>query len=260
LRYRLSVDNILKEEFTKGDQESGMIQKRPGTFVMVDGIAGSGKTTILNALKEKLVKEGRVVFDLGDHESDETPHFQTYQDADVFLTYEPTRTWIGRAIRYELSRTDYPYGGEELAHAFALDRQILYKRFIIPALQANKIVIQSRGISTSLVYQPIMENSVHLETVKNLPGNNLALQHVPDILILANLPAEIAVKRIAERDDDSKGVFAKLDFLRKLEQRFKEPWFHELFEDKGCTIHHIDTNNSLESTIKQSHKLFESIL
>lgn len=231
-----------------------------GRFIIVDGITGSGKSTLLRAVQAWAEACHHRIFRLGEWTDVAPPRFEDIAGYDVYFTYEPTRTWIGRAIRYELSREDEPYGGEELAHAFSLDRQIMYRRLIIPALAAGKTIIQDRGVSTSLVYQPIMPSSVPLETVMQFPGNRLALEFAPNALVLTKLPAEAAVKRIRERDDDSKGVFDQLEFLKKLEQRFEEPWLKELFEQRGTVVYDLDTSGPLDDTNLKAQQLIDHIL
>ena len=233
---------------------------RKGRFIIVDGIAGSGKSTVLKSVHAWAEDCDHRIFHLSDWESLEPPTYDQVRDNDVFFTYEPTRTWVGSTIRYELSREDNPYGGEELAHAFALDRQIMYRRLIIPALEDGKTIIQDRGVSSSLVYQPIMPNSVPLETIIKLPGNQLALEHAPNALILATVTAQVAHERIQNRDDDSKGVFANPEFLKKLEHRFKETWFRELFESRGTSIFELDTGGTLEDSSKRATNLVNHIL
>lgn len=231
-----------------------------GRFIIVDGITGSGKSTLLRAVQAWAEACHHRVFRLSDWTQDAPPRFEDVTEYDVYFTYEPTRTWVGRAIRYELSREDEPYGGEELAHAFSLDRQIMYRRLIIPALAAGKTIIQDRGVSTSLVYQPIMPSSVPLETVMRLPGNRLALEYAPNALVLTKLPAKTALTRIEERRDDLKGVFAQREFLQKLEARFEEPWLKELFEQRGTVVYNLDTSGPLDDTNLKAQQLIDHIL
>ncbi len=233
---------------------------RKGYFIIIDGIAGSGKSTIIKAVQKNFINSNKKIFKLSDWTHAEPPKFEDISDFDVYFTYEPTRHWIGAAIRYELSREDDLYGGEELAHAFSLDRQIMYKRLILPALNAGKIIIQDRGISTSLVYQPIMPQSISIETIRNLPGNKLAIKHAPDTLILTKLSAENAFQRIQNRQDELKGVFGQLNFLKKLEKRFSEKWLIETFEKQGTEIVHLDTSSELSKTINETNKIINKIL
>ena len=231
-----------------------------GRFIMIDGIAGSGKSTVLRAIETWAEEMNHRVFRLSEWKDDVPPLFQDTADHDIYFTYEPTRTWIGRAIRYELSQEKQPYGGEELAHAFALDRQIMYRRLIIPALNAGKTIIQDRGVSTSLVYQPIMQDARSLEIIMALPGNKLALEYAPNDLILTKLSAEESFKRILSRNEESKGVFGQLAFLKQLEQRFQEPWLKNLFESHGTTLHQLDTSGTIEDTTSRAQKLIQQIL
>jgi dTMP kinase len=229
-------------------------------FIMIDGITGSGKSTVIHAVQDWAVECGHRVFRLQEWTQSCPPTFQDIADFDVYFTHEPTRHWVGAAIRHELSREDNPYGGEELAHAFALDREIMYRRLIIPALEAGKTVIQDRGVSSSLVYQPVMKNSVPLETVLSLPGNALAMRNAPDALILTSLSAETAFERIKTRAEESKGVFTDLAFLKQQEERFASLWLKKLFEDRGTQVFQLDTSMPLQEVQASAKKLIEYIL
>ncbi|MBI5794295.1 hypothetical protein HZA87_04435 [Candidatus Uhrbacteria bacterium] len=231
-----------------------------GKFIMVDGLTGSGKSTIMNAVHAWALNCGHRIWRLQDWKEPAPPRFEYIQDYDVYFTYEPTRSWVGSAIRYELSRDDEPYGGEELAHAFALDREIMYRRLVVPALNAGKTIIQDRGVGSSLVYQPAMKNSVSLETVLALPGNRLALEYAPNALILTKLDAEVAMERIRARSDDSKGVFADLNFIKTQGERFASSWLRALFQSHGTTVHDLDTAGTLEETQKRATDLINSTL
>jgi thymidylate kinase len=233
-----------------------------GRFIMIDGIAGSGKSTLLRAAQEWAAECKHRVFDLREWTKvhADPPHFDEVADHDVFFTFEPTRQWVGAAIRFELSRTDEPYSGITLAHAFSLDREMMYNRLIVPALQAGKTVIQDRGVCTSIVYQPIMAGGISLRRLLKLPGNALALRHAPDTLIITDLDPEIAVERIKKRDEESKGVFADLAFLRRVTRRFRSRWFSFLFTHYGAAVHSFDTGIPLDSMNARAKQLINDIL
>jgi thymidylate kinase len=234
--------------------------KMGGRFIVVDGLTGSGKSTVLQAVTHWAVDCGQRIFLLQDWKESAPPRFEDIPDYEVYFTYEPTRHWVGAAIRYELSRTDQPYGGEELAHAFALDRELQYRRLILPALKAGKTIIQDRGVSSSIVYQPVMPNSLPVESLLKIPGNKLALQHAPTALVLTRVPADMAASRIQSRSEENKGVFADIEFLKKQEERFASPWFRELFESRGTKVFELDTSGSLEYTQTLATKLINHIL
>ncbi len=236
--------------------------ERPGRFIMIDGIAGSGKSTLLRAAQEWARLCEHRVFDLGawSKEHAEPPRFEEIADYDAYFTFEPTRQWVGSAIRFEMSRTDAPYSGTSLAHAFALDREIMYKRLILPALDAGKTVIQDRGVSTSIAYQPIMPNGLALEDLVALPGNALALKHAPGHLILTRLDPAVAIERVKMRDEESKGVFADLDFLRRVDERFRSDWFQEMFRTQNTIFHELPTDAPLDATVERAQRLISTIL
>jgi len=229
---------------------------------MIDGIAGSGKTTVIQAMFEAVQATGLRCFRLQDWKEDHPPTFAEISEFDVYFTIEPTRQWIGAAIRKEMSQTEQPYSGEELAHAFSLDRGLMYRRLIIPALEAGKIIIQDRGVSTSLVYQPIMPNSLSLDAVANLPGNKLALEHAPTHLVLTSVPIERIADRIRSRPSTqgAAGVFADVELASRVDKVYRSPWFQELFETHGTQIHTLDTGDTLERTQENATQLIKDLL
>lgn len=232
-----------------------------GKFIMIDGIAGSGKTTVIKAIYD-WVQSRYNCFRLEDWTKDRPPTFDDVKNVDVLFCFEPTRQWIGAAIRQEMSQTEQPYDGLELAHAFALDREIMYRRLILPALQAGKIVIQDRGVSTSLVYQPIMPNGIPVLEVANLPGNKLALQHAPDHLVLTSVPIEQIAERIRMRPatQGAVGVFADVEFMRRVDIVYRAPWFREMFESHGTQFHTLDTSGTLEDSKANAVQLISKLL
>lgn len=236
------------------------MQRYSGTFIIVDGITGSGKSTVLRAVEEQVAARGQRIFRQHDWTQTQPPRFQDIEDFDVYFTFEPTRNWVGAAIRQELSRTDDPYTGAELAHAFALDRNIHYRRLIIPALVAGKTVIQDRGVSSSIVYQPVMPGSVPLETILALPGNALALTYAPSALVLTALPAALAASRIDSRGGESKGVFADIEFLKQQEERFGSAWLRELFESRGSRVLTLNTSGTLDQSRSDAKTLVTDLL
>lgn len=241
---------------------------KTGRFIVIDGIAGSGKSTIADAAAAWAARCGHKVFRLGDAEKATglPPRFEDVAGADVFFTYEPTRSWVGAAIRGELSREDQPYGGMEIAHAFSLDRQILYRRLVLPALAAGKTVIQERSVSSSIVYQPIMAGGPTLEELLALPGNAQAMANTPHHVILTRIRPETSVTRLANRDKHlsafggARGVFGNVDYLKRVEERFRAPWYRELWEKAGTQVHELDTDRPFPDVRADAERLIDTLL
>src|SRR3989338_8440508 len=148
-----------------------------GKLVVVDGLDGSGKGVIVDALGCWAEGNGLKGLDLRD--GSELPEPEALSDYGAILSAEPTFSFVGKAIRDEMVRANNrKYSAMSLAYAFSLDREILYKRIIIPALSAGKHVFQERGVVTSIVYQPVQEK-IQLNEIMKLPGNKLALDYPP---------------------------------------------------------------------------------
>ncbi len=233
-----------------------------GRFLVVDGIAGSGKSTLLKSIKEEYRHEGARIFDLKEWcaKNRGIPTIADVKDADILFTYEPTGSWIGEAIRLEMSQTENPYSAISLAQAFSLDRLILYNRLILPARAKGIPIIQDRSVTSSLVYQTTMEDAMPLDSLLALPGNDLAMLNAPNHLILTDLDPTIAVSRASKRKELSKGVFQELELLQQIDDAFKSPWFEKLITDSGTEIHRISTNQPQAESIQEFSQLIHKLL
>ena len=178
-------------------------------FVMVDGLDGSGKGTIVDGLAEWAERKGLKILDVRTYCRDKNtfPTYEEIEQSDVIVSAEPTFCYVGKAIREELVRaSDRKYSALSLAHAFALDREILYRRVILPALKAGKYIFQERGVTSSIVYQPVQEH-IQVSELLRFPGNRFALQNAPSLLIIAKVSPETVVKRLGLRQKKDNSIF-----------------------------------------------------
>lgn len=234
-----------------------------GKFVMIDGVDGAGKGTVTTALKRYEEKKGKRILDLREYwqEHDTIPEAEEIKEYDILVSYEPTSCWIGRAIREEIIKKNEKrkYSGFSTAQAFALDREILYKKLLVPALDAGKIIFQERGVISSLVYQPVQLEQITLMDIMRLPGNAFAIKHAPSLLILIDLDPDIAIKRLKERKKQDNAIFEEVLFLRKIAARYKSDWMKKVFEKGGTEIVYIDTNppKTVEDTEKAVIEIWE---
>ena len=138
-----------------------------GKLVSIEGIDGCGKTTHVRLLAEWLRSRGH----------------------RVVITDEPTDGVIGRIIKRAL-RGELKLSIAAEALLFAADRVQHITEVIRPALKAGKIVITERYFYSSLAYQSARGLSMTwLEGI-----NRAALK--PNLSILIDLPAEVALQRI----------------------------------------------------------------
>ncbi len=214
-----------------------------GKFVMVDGLDASGKSTIIHALENWAKSHNMKILNIENY-FEEKKDFPTQEDlnnCDVIVSSEPTPFYVGKAIKEELvNQSERDYSVMSVAQAFALDREILYKRLLIPALKLGKFVFQEGGIVTSFIYQPV-QGRISLNDLMHLPGNKLALENAPDLLIITKVDPEVVMQRIEQRNK-KRSIFENLFFQRKLSERYYSMWLKQLFENFNSTVAYIDTN------------------
>ena len=174
-----------------------------GWFITFEGMDGSGKTTQMRRLAERLRTRGRVVLE----------------------TAEPGGTAIGRAIRrilldaanQELSPT------AELLLYFASRAQNV-DELILPAIGRGEIVLADRFTDSSLAYQGC-GRGLGAETV-------LALDRVacrglqPDLTILVDIDVETSLARAHARNAAEAGLETRMDeqsleFHRKVYEAYQ---------------------------------------
>lgn len=152
-------------------------------FVAIEGIDGSGKSTVILQLAEILPK--------------------------VYVTREPSGGPIGRLIKEWALK-----GGTIDPHVdallFAADRIEHYKREIEPKVREGYIVISERYIESSIAYQGAA--GVPIDFIKII---NSAVPKA-DITIILDVDPEIAIARIKQRGDSEK--YEHSAFLKRVRE------------------------------------------
>ena len=163
---------------------AGMPQRsaRPGggIFITLEGGEGSGKSTQMRLLAEKLESLGH----------------------QVITTREPGGSPGAEAVRHVLlSGAAEPFGAELEAMLFAASRADHVDQIIRPALEAGKIVISDRFFDSTRVYQG---------TAEGMDENLLQrLEHIacgdtwPDLTVILDIDPHEGMKRAAERRNES---------------------------------------------------------
>ena len=233
---------------------------------MVCGLDLSGKDTFVDSIAEHLEKQGKKVFDLRAYgkQHKEPPEPEELKNYDVILSGEPTYFWTGLSIRNEIITKKRPYPAIATAHAFAQDRYILYKRIIIPMLKKGKTIIQSRGVVTSMAYQPLQakfqKENLTFKQVISLSGNQFTLKYPPNLLLISKCPAEECMRRKNMREKQDQAKFEELNFLKALEKRYISKEVIEPFKKRGTKVKYINTNISIPYTKSAAIAAFEEFL
>jgi dTMP kinase len=144
-----------------------------GKFLVFEGIDGSGKTTQLKLLGDKLSSRG-------------------YQ---MLYTREPGGTRIGEAVRGLLldpQHSELVPAAEALLYAAARAQHVA--QVILPALQEGKIVLCDRFLDSSLAYQGF-GRGLDVEQLEKL--NEAATAGLtPDLVILLDFLCDAGMERI----------------------------------------------------------------
>jgi len=157
-------------------------------FITFEGIDGSGKTTQMRLLAERLRAEGR----------------------DVFETAEPGGTSVGQQIRRILldSANQDLRPTAELLLYFASRAQNV-EQCIRPALQAGKIVLCDRFTDSTLAYQGYARG-LGAETVLAL--DRIACHGLtPDLTLLIDVDVEMGLARMRARNARGSANETRLD-------------------------------------------------
>lgn len=157
---------------------------KPGIFIVIEGIDGSGKGTQSKALFNWLKK----------------------RKIEVILTQEPTKSNIGLILREGFKKGGFDPITEALL--FAADRKP-HTTYIKTELQKGRVVISDRYLCSSLAYQGA--HGLDLKWIRTI--NNFAL--VPKLFIVLDLDPEVALERVNSRGKKT-DYFENLEFLKKV--------------------------------------------
>jgi thymidylate kinase len=232
-------------------------------LIIIDGIDGSGKSTIIKTWAENFAAEGKKVFWLKDYWKEHHRHPKPEELAtyDVIVSSEPTTVWAGAAIREEMITHGSTYSTRAIAEAFALDRLILYTRLIIPLRAEGKIIIQDRSVSTSLCYQSLQNPPLSFAENASIEGNALALTNAPDHLVLADISPEKAIERLASRTQKQDNfMYEEKTFLEKVRQQFKNPEYQQYFTNQGTRMHTLNCELPLDIMKQNAIELLNKLM
>lgn len=147
-----------------------------GLFITIEGIDGSGKSSVAKKLQEDFKAMGFT----------------------VILTREPGGTVFGQQVRKILHERDFALEPKAEFLLFAADRSQHFEELIKPSLKEGAIVISDRNAESSLAYQGY-GRSVDIDKIKMI--NLWATDNiVPDIILYLQIDYQTANNRIKERN------------------------------------------------------------
>ncbi len=159
-------------------------------LIVIEGIDGSGKTTMAKFIEEELKKRGY----------------------DVVVFKEPTNSEWGRRIRKAFKNRNLR--PEDELELFIKDRIWDVKYNILPALKAGKIVVMDRYYYSTIAYQGAL--GIDPDYIRKL---NEKIAPKPDLVIILDIKPETALERIRMRGDKP-NRFEDLEYLRRVREIF----------------------------------------
>lgn len=169
-----------------------------GKFITFEGCEGSGKSTQLRLLSERLDKEG----------------------IPYILTREPGGSAISEQIRkIILDGNNMSMCDECEALLYAAARIQHLKDTVIPALDKGKLVICDRFVDSSLAYQGAARG-LGREYIASV--NSLALEkYSPDLTVFLDIPPDKAFSRKHGADENDRMEKQGLDFHMRVYAGYK---------------------------------------
>ncbi|MCQ6961924.1 dTMP kinase [Methanolobus chelungpuianus] len=183
-----------------------------GKLITLEGIDGSGKSTIARSLASN-------------------PEF-----SDFVFTREPTGSWIGEAVNRAIhSDTDH------LAELFLFvaDHAEHVSKLILPSLESGRNVISDRYSASRYAYQGMTLQDRFGDSLRWIQDIHKGWTVVPDLTILFDIDPDIAVARCGSRGDKTK--FEKVTFLEGVRSNYLR-----LADESPSSFVVIDANRSVE--------------
>jgi dTMP kinase len=168
-----------------------MDQEGTNVLITLEGIDGSGKSSLHTALRELLT------------------------DLDPVFTREPGATWVGESVRRAIAEQIDPVTEATL---FVADHAAHLAKVVRPALAEGRIVIADRYSDSRYAYQSVTLQGIIPEPEKWLRAMHNGWTIVPDRTFLCVLPVDDALTRL--KPDSQREHFEKREILEKVQNNY----------------------------------------
>lgn len=162
-------------------------------LITLEGIDGSGKSTLYEGLKTRLA------------------------DLDPVFTREPGSPYLGDAVRKSIAENTDPMAEAAL---FVADHAVHLATVVRPALEAGKLVISDRYSDSRFAYQQISLKNVHPDPKAWLTAVHKGWSIRPDMTFLLAVAPETALARVSGRGATEH--FEQKEFLENVQKNYLE--------------------------------------
>ncbi|RKX43105.1 MAG: dTMP kinase [Verrucomicrobia bacterium] len=195
-----------------------------GRFITFEGPEGSGKSTQIKRLVEKLEAQG----------------------ITVLCTREPGGTSTGEAIRNILQHdaAGEPLGERAELLLFTASRAQLMDHVILPALTHGEWVLCDRFIDSTMAYQGFARG-LPIDTLDRI--NDFAINgRKPDLTLLLDLDIESGFQRLEKRYSSGKGSADRFEREARDFHRRVRDGYHKLAEREPDRFRIIDSDRAID--------------
>lgn len=164
-----------------------------GLFITFEGGEGSGKSTVIQQVKQQLLAK----------------------QLDVFVTREPGGSGIGEEIRQTLLKHENTNMDPLTeSYLFAAARRQHLMEYIVPKLEADVVVLCDRYVDSSVVYQGYARG-IGVEKVAAI--NKVVIEdYLPQLTFFIDVSPEIALARIQTGRDQNRLDVESTQFHQKV--------------------------------------------
>ena len=206
--------------------------KKTGIFITFEGIDGSGKSTQVKYLANRLMTLGR----------------------EVVLTREPGGSTGAEEIRsLVLEGAPERWSAETEILLFTAARRDHMEKLILPALEDGKIVICDRFADSTRMYQGLTRGDLR-STVDSL--TDLMIKRQPDLTILIDMDPELGHRRAKARNTKEERFE---DFGVDLQRRMRGG-FLQLAKEFPDRIRIVNGNQSVEDLSEEVYGVVQETL
>jgi dTMP kinase len=191
-----------------------------GILIAVEGIDGSGKSTVAGYIAGRLEEQG----------------------IPCVLLREPSESVYGKRLR----EMKWLLSAEDELELFTRDREVDVRERILPALRDGKVVIMDRYYLSSIAYQGA--RGIDPEMIRE---RNESFAPKPDLVLLLDLPVDVAMERIRKRKG-STTPFENRKLLGKVRELFLK------YADEKTVV--IDAERPLEVVLKEVEEAVMSFM
>lgn len=202
-----------------------MKKQLKGLLIVIEGIDGSGKSSLARSLSLKIAGKGK----------------------DVLQTKEPGGTSVGLQLRELLVGKERKLTNKAEYLLFATDHAQHIQEVVIPHLYKGGIVVSDRMSDSCFAYQGYGRN-IDTELITTI--NDWIMQNVTvDITLYVRIPVHIAIERINARGAAT--VFEQEAFLERVTQGFET-----LYKNRSNVIV-IDGAQSAETVLNVAYQALQ---